>query len=902
MTVRNLDYLLRPRSIAVIGASNRPASLGRTVMRNLLIGDFNGSILPVNPNHRTVAGVLSYPSVGDLPITPDLALICTPPATVPALVAELGNRGTKAAIILTAGFEIAQQQTGIDYRQAILDAARPHLMRLLGPNCVGLLSPHVGLNASFAPAAAQPGKIAFVTQSGALATTVLDWANSRDIGFSHFISLGNCWDVDFGDVLDYLGSDPDTHSILLYIESVTGARKFMSAARAASRNKPVIVIKAGRRAEGAAAAASHTGALAGSDIVYDAAIRRAGMLRVGRIEDLFNTAELLGRDMQITGDRLVVMTNGGGAGVMAADAIGEDGATLTELSEETIAKLDEVLPVNWSRRNPIDIIGDAPTERYAKTLEILADCPEIDATLLIQAPTAINPSIDIAEALLPIVKRSPHPILTCWLGGNTAQAARALYSANRIPDFDTPEKAVDAFSHLVDLRNNRALLAETPPSLPAELRPDRQAAAQIIAKALAEGRSLLSEPEAKEIMACYEIPVVETRVVADTDEALAAADAIGYPVALKILSDDISHKSDVGGVVLDIEDGAQLGAATVSMRERIAALLPNAAIKGFTVQSMARRPQAFELILGAKEDSVFGPILLFGQGGTSVEITGDQAVGLPPMNLTLARHLVEETRISKLLKGYRDRKAVDLEAVYLSIVKIAQLIADLPEVVELDINPLLADSDGVIALDARISIKPSAVSGIRRLAIRPYPKELEETVDISDEKILLRPIRPEDEDEHRRFLETMAPDDIQFRFFGSIKRFGHAQLARLTQIDFDREMAFIAVRPDTGPDNETLGVIRIISDPDNIEAEFALIVHSSMQERGLGNALMHKMIDYCRQRGMERIVGDVLPANQPMLALATKYGFVQDRPTDERVIKLRLDLKALAPSGTAIKR
>ena len=902
MTVRNLDYLLRPRSIAVIGASNRPGSLGRTVMRNLLIGDFNGSILPVNPNHRTVAGVLSYPGVGDLPITPDLALICTPPATVPALVAELGERGSKAAIILTAGFEIVQQQTGIDYRQAILDAARPHLMRLLGPNCVGLLSPHVGLNASFAPAPAQPGKIAFVTQSGALATAVLDWANSRDLGFSHFISLGNCWDVDFGDVLDYLGSDPDTHSILLYIESVTGARKFMSAARAASRNKPVIVIKAGRRAEGAAAAASHTGALAGSDAVYDAAIRRAGMLRVDRIEDLFNTAELLGRDIQITGDRLVVMTNGGGAGVMAADAIGEDGARLTELSEETIAKLDTVLPVNWSRRNPIDIIGDAPTERYAKTLEILAESPEIDATLLIQAPTAINPSIDIAEALLPIIKRSPHPILTCWLGGNTAQAARTLYSANKIPDFDTPEKAVDAFSHLVDFRRNRALLAETPPSLPAELQPDRKTAAKIIAKALAEGRDLLSEPEAKEIMACYEIPVVETRIVADTDEALAAADGIGYPVALKILSDEISHKSDVGGVVLDIEDAEQLRAATVSMRERIDDLMPEAAIKGFTVQSMARRPQAFELILGAKEDAVFGPILLFGQGGTSVEITGDQAIGLPPMNMNLARHLVEETRISRLLKGYRDRKPVDLEAVYLSIVRIAQLIADLPEVIELDINPLLADSDGVIALDARISIRQSAVSGIQRLAIRPYPKELEETVEIGGEALLLRPIRPEDEPEHRRFLETMAPDDIYFRFFGAIKNFGHAQIARLTQIDFDREMAFIAVSPDTGSGDETLGVIRILSDPDNIEAEFAVIVHSSMQERGLGNALMRKMVAYCRQRGMERIVGDVLPNNQPMLALATKYGFVQDRPVDERVIKLRLDLTEARQPGVAASR
>ena len=893
MTVRNLECLFRPASVAVIGASNRPRSIGHLVMRNLLTGGFTGPILPVNPKWETVAGVLAYPDIDHLPRVPDLAVICTPPQTVAGIVTDLGRLGTKAVIILTAGFETLEPESGgTEVRETILSASKPHLLRILGPNCVGLLVPNIGLNASFAHAAARPGKIAFVSQSGALATAVLDWANSRSIGFSHFISLGNCWDVDFGDVLDYLGGDPDTRAILLYMESVTGARKFMSAARAAARNKPVIVIKAGRYAEGAAAAASHTGALAGADGVYDAAIRRAGLLRVDTIEDLFNAAELLGRETRVKGERLAVLTNGGGAGVMAADAMGARCRKLAELSPQTIERLDAVLPANWSKGNPIDIIGDAPGERYAAAFDALAESDEVDAVLLIQAPTAVVPSAEIAEALLPKIKDYPLPVITSWLGGESAVEAKTLFARNGLPVFDSPEDAVGAFSQLVDFRRNQALLAETPPSLQQNHQPNRLAARTVIETALAEGRSMLSEPEAKAVLSCYGIPIVETRIVTDPKEALHAAREFGYPVALKILSDDISHKSDVGGVVLDIEDDGQLEAALTCMAARVSEIRPDAQVKGYTLQPMARRPKAFELIVGANLDPIFGPVVLFGQGGTAVEVISDRALGLLPVNLGLAKRLVEETRVSRLLKGYRDQEAVNLAEVYQSLVNLSQMVIDLPEIEELDINPLLADAAGVLALDARIRVARIESDGIARLAIRPYPKELEETQRLGDREILLRPIRPEDEPQHRVFLETMAPEDIYFRFFGMIRRFEHSQLARLTQIDFDREMAFIAVGQKAGGDCETLGVVRVVCDPDNVEAEFAIIVHSSCKGRGLGSRLLRKMIDYCRARGTQRIVGQVLANNTAMVALARSVGFTVKRGEDEETLEVRLDLTA----------
>lgn len=891
MTIRNLEHLFNPTSVAVIGASKRPHSVGQTVMRNLLISGFDGPILPVNPHYDTVSGVLAYPDVASLPLAPDLAIICTPPKTVPDLIRQLGERGTRAAVVLTAGFEMIEED-GRDFRQECLDAAKPYLLRILGPNCVGILSPHINLNASFAPTISAPGKVAFVSQSGALATAALEWAKEKEVGFSHFVSLGNCWDVDFGDVLDFLGGDPHTHAVLLYMESLTSARKFMSAARAAARNKPVIIVKSGRDADGAAAAASHTGALAGADDIYEAAIRRAGLLRVDRVEDLFNAAELLGRGIRLHGNRLAVVTNGGGIGVMAADALSRHDARLAPLSDDTIQQLDAVLPSNWSRGNPIDIIGDAPAERYAACFDALTKAKEIDAVLLLQAPTAIVPTTEIAEALAEKLKDFRIPVLSCWLGGEPARKAAQIFSAARLSTFPSPEDAVDAFMQLVEFNQNQTMLTETPPSITDHTQPDKMAARAILDHAKAERREMLSEPEAKAILTHYGIPTVETRVVTDENEAVEIAQKLGYPVALKILSDEISHKSDVGGVVLDITSAPILCNVMDGMRNRVQRLKPDATIKGFTLQPMVRRPQSEEIIVGAKTDPVFGPVILFGHGGTATEITADRAIELPPLNLSLARQLVDRTRIGLRLKGYRDHKSADLDAIHDSLIKLSQLIIDLPDIEEIDINPLLADAQGVIALDARIRVCVDCAPEESRLVIHPYPQELEESVSLDDMTLVLRPIRPEDEAQHRAFLDKLTPEDIYFRFFGAIRQFEHTQLARLTQIDYDREMAFIAVADNAQGQEETLGVVRLVSDPDRVTAEFAIIVNSTIKGRGLGKLLMNKMIDHCRSQGIATIKGQVLAENKRMLALANSLDFEKHATEESGIWSVELHLKA----------
>ncbi len=644
MSIRNLNHLFRPQAVALIGASIRPHSVGATVMRNLLADGFEGPIMPVNPKYEAVCGVLTYASVAELPRAPDLAVICTPPMTVPGLISQLGSRGTKAAVVLTAGLNSTSETPARTIQQEMLDAARPHMLRILGPNCVGLIVPALGLNASFAHASIKPGQIAFVSQSGAMATAVLDWARTRGIGFSHSISLGNSADVDFGDTLDYLASDPGTRSILLYIESVKHTRKFMSAARAAARNKPVIALKAGRVAEGAKAAASHTGALAGSDDVYDAAIRRAGMLRVYSIEDLFDAVETLGRAKPVRGDRLAILTNGGGPGVMATDAAIAHGARIAELSKQTLQQLDAVLPATWSKGNPVDIIGDAPAQRYLDALELLAHDPETDAVLFIHAPSAIVQSDKIAQSLAPLVRESQKPLFACWLGGDAVAQARRTFDEAGIPTYDTPEDGVNAFLQLVHYQRNQAALIETPPSIAEDFTPDIAAARKVIQDALAAQRDLLTEPQAKAVLAAYQIPTVETRIAKNPTECARLAGAIGFPVAVKILSAQITHKSDVGGVALDLESAEQVEEAADAMLTRVKQLKSDARIDGFTVQAMARRPEAHELIVGASEDPIFGPVILFGQGGTAVEVIADRSVALPPLNVALAQELVSRTR------------------------------------------------------------------------------------------------------------------------------------------------------------------------------------------------------------------------------------------------------------------
>jgi len=896
MSIRNLDSLFTPDAIAVVGASDRPGSVGATVWRNLRAGGFTGPLMAVNPRRPVLDGVAAVARVADLPRTPELAVVCTPPATVPGLIAELGARGTRAAVVLTAGLDAAQ-------RQAMLDAARPHLLRILGPNGIGLLVPGHGMNASFAHTCAAPGELAFVSQSGALVTAMLDWAQGRGIGFSQVVSLGEHADVDFGDMLDWLASDARTRAILLYIESVSSARKFMSAARAAARNKPVIVVKSGRSAQGQQAAASHTGALAGADWVIDAAIRRAGMLRVDTLQHLFLAAETLARFRRNTAERLLVLTNGGGAGVMAADSAAHMGVALAPLADATRARLDAVLPANWSHGNPVDIIGDAPVQRYLDTWDALQGDPAADAVLFVHAPTAIVPSADIARALVPRVRPAPGQpprLLGCWLGGPAVADAQRQFHEAGIACYPTPEEAVRAFSMLVAYRRNQAQLLETPAALAGPVEPDRDAARALVRAALAAGRTALSEPEAKALLAAYGIPVAATRLVplgaddaASAEAAVAAAQAIGWPVALKVVSPQIPHKSDVGGVALDLGDAAALRAALAAMLARVRRLRPDATLAGLSVQAMVRRAHARELIVGASLDPVFGPVVLFGQGGTAVEVLADRAIGLPPLNEPLARALVARTRVARLLAAWRDTPAADLEAVYRVLIAVSALLADLPELAELDINPLLADPSGAIALDARVRLDAAGPGGAARFAIQPYPQQWVEHIDWQGRALTLRPIRPEDEAQHLDFLADLDPEDIRLRVFYSRRSIEHSELARLTQVDYAREIAFLATERGADGVERTLGVARAVIDPDNHDAEFGIIVRSSLKGGGLGERLMAKLIATLRERGTRRLVATVLAENRRMLELARNLGFtVGPSPEDPGTCAIWLALDA----------
>jgi acetyltransferase len=891
MTIRHLDSMFDPGSVAVIGASARPGSVGATVWRNVREGGFKGPCWAVNPKHTQLDGQACHADVASLPRAPELAIVCTPPATVPGVIEALGLRGTRAAVVLSAGLDAAQ-------RQAMLDAARRHLLRIIGPNCLGLLSPHAGLNATFAHMGVQPGSLAFVSQSGALVTAVIDWANGRGIGFSHCISVGEHADVDFGDLLDWLASDARTRSILLYVESITAARKFMSAARAAARNKPVLVVKAGRSPSGQAAAASHTGALAGSDLVYDAAIRRAGMLRVDTLEELFAAAETLAHfrppppySEAAWLDRMTIITNGGGAGVLAADAAAIAGVAMAPLGEATRAALDAVLPPTWSHANPIDIIGDAPVSRYVAALQALIDDPASGTLLLMHAPTAIVSSADIAAALVPLGRCAPGRLMGCWLGDGAVREARARFRAAGIPCYDRPEEAVRAFSMLVDYRRNQQELLQTPAARGPYASGDWAASGALVGRVLASGREWLSEPEAKELLAAAGVPVVATRVcVPDAEAAMAAARAIGYPVVLKVLSPQILHKSDVGGVLLDLGDDEAVRRAASDILRRVARQQPDAEVTGFSVQAMVQRPRALELIVGASIDPVFGPVILFGQGGTAVEVVADRAIALPPLNAPLARALIGRTRVARLLAGWRDVPAAHLDAIVAALQSVSDLLAAEPRIAEIDINPLLADAQGVVALDARVRVSAAAPGGAAHFAIVPYPAQLEETLTWQGRTLVLRPIRPEDEDQHRAFLERLDPEDIRLRLFYSRRSIEHTELARLTQIDYGREMAFIATAASAEGPNETLAVVRAMRDPDNRDAEFGIVVRSDLKGSGLGERLMRKMVDYLRSQGTLRLVATVLAENHRMLQLARDLGFdVRGSSAGVRDISLTLN-------------
>ncbi len=894
MTIRNLDALLQPKSIALIGATDHAGSVGATVARNLTTAGFRGSVSFVNPKYRTLLGQPCFHNLSAVPLVPELAVIATPPATIPQIAREAAERGTRALAVITAGLDAAT-------KQQMLDAGRSRLVRVLGPNSIGLLLPPIGLNASFSHIAALPGDLAFASQSGALVTAVIDWASARQIGFSQILSLGDMVDVDFGDVLDYLAGDIRSRAILLYMEAVTHAPKFLSAARRAARAKPVIAIKAGRHTAAARAAASHTGRLAGQDSAYEAAFRRAGVLRVTALEDLFEAAEMLARMPRLGGERLMVLTNGGGAGVLAADHLEDEKGVLAELATETRRVLDRHLPPGWSKGNPVDVIGDAGPDRYGTALEGLFADRNADAILAINCPTALASSSDIAKRVLQVAAAAstPKPLLTNWLGDSAAAEARRLFRGAGIPTFETPRAAVGGFMHLVRHLRAQEELIRTPPAMPEGPGPNCDATAVLIQAALAAGRTTLTEVEGKEMLAAYGIPTVPTSTAKDPDAAAMVASrllATHKGVALKIWSDDITHKSDVGGVILDLTTPDAVRTAATTMHERIHDLMPAARINGFTLSPLIRRPKAYELLAGMSVDENFGPMIMFGAGGTAVEVVADTAMALPPLDLKLARDLIACTRIARLLDGFRDRKPVDLNAVAQALVRLSALIVTHPEIRELDINPLLADENGVIALDARVRIADQSREPRTPLAIKPYPANWQKQITVPAlGPVLLRPIRPEDERLYEAFLERVTPEDMRLRLFAPQKELSHKFLARLTQIDYAREMAFVAIAGDNG---ELLGVSRFAADPDYTEAEYAILVRSDLKGRGIGWALMQQLIDYARETGMRQLFGSVLSVNTNMLRMCSELGFrIEADPDDSAVRLVRLDVEDVSPAG-----
>lgn len=872
MSIRNLDKMFQPQSIAVIGASDKVRSVGAALMSNLARAGFRGPILPVNPRAASVHGIEAYKDVASLPSTPDLAVIATPPDTVPSLIAELGSRGTRAAVVLTAGFAEGEIATGKERATQLLSAARPYLLRIVGPNCLGIAVPAVGLNATFAPAALLPGHIAFLTQSGAMATTVLDWALPRRIGFSAIVSMGDMSDVDFGDLLDYFALDEATHAILIYAEAVTHARKFMSAARRAARVKPVIVVKGGRAEAGARAAASHTGALAGADVVYEAAFRRAGMLRVSEVEELFDAAATLARMSPQRGDRLAIVTNGGGAGVLATDRLIEEGGHLAALSADTITRLNAVLPPTWSHSNPVDLIGDADAARYANAVEILSQDANVDALLVAYCPTAIVSSADAAKGLAGSLSRpgaAPHKnVFACWMGeANVADGRSQLIAAN-VPDFETPERAVRAFMYLVRYQQSQDLLLQTPSSVAPSPEIDIKRTRDLIHRTIADGREWLDTAEIAEFLACYGIPFARTAAAADAKAATAAAQRIKSTVALKIRSRDIVHKSDVGGVVLNLA-GSEVEVAAQRMIENVTRAVPNARIDGFTVQEMIHRPGAYELIAGVTTDPTFGPVVLFGHGGTAVEIVGDKSLELPPLNTMLARAQIERTRIAALLKGYRDRPAADIAGVANVLMQLSRIVADHAEISEIDINPLLCDPRGVMAVDARIRVRATTDAAQARLAIRPYPQQLETTLSSLEGQIFTaRPIKPEDEPALRRFADEVDPGDLWHAAFAPLRDRTHETAARLSQIDYDREMTIVAW------DGERMaGLARSAADPDFESAECAVIIRSDLREKGLATRLLGTLVEAIAAQGIKQAVL-IFPAGRPrLLNISAELGF-----------------------------
>ncbi len=881
-----LRPLLAPRSVALVGATEGAGTLGAIVYRNLAAGGLRGALYAVNPKHREIFGQRAYARLTDLPRPPDVAVVVTPAHTVPGIVEDAAAAGVKAAVVLSSGFGEAGAE-GRALQEEVLKAAKQGGVRILGPNCLGMMRTDCGLNATFARTPALPGKLALVSQSGAICGAILDWAHGAQLGFSSVVSLGGAIDVDFGEVLDFLTADAASDAILLYVEGIRDARRYVSALRAASRVKPVIALKVGRHASGSRAASSHTGALVGSDAVFDAALRRAGAVRVKTYTQLFAAARVLASGRRTEGERLAIVTNGGGPGVIAADSAADNGVPLATLSESTLSVLDEELPAQWSHANPIDIIGDAPPARFAAAAAAALADPGVDALLAMYSPVAVTAPEDAARALADAARGSRKPVLAAWLGDIGPSASRACLDAQGIPDFYTPENAVEAFSFLCAHRRNQAQLMQVPG---AQREPDAPpadlAAAQAIRnRALAENRELLTEHEAKALLAAFRLPVPESVVCRDKESAVAAARRIGFPAVIKLHSPDITHKTDVGGVRLNLQSTEMVASAFDDMLRHVRALRPQARIEGVVVQPMLRFAHAREVLVGVATDPVFGPVISFGAGGVSVEAVRDSAVALPPLNSMLAQELMQRTAIFRLLAGYRTIPAADLGALAGVLVGVSQMVCALPWLKEMDLNPVLAHPGGAVIADARVVIDPKSEAPPRygHMAIHPYPVELEGAIRLRDgREVPVRPIRPEDAERERRFVERLSENSRYLRFMQYLKQLPSRMLARFTQLDYDRELALVALWQD-----EFIAVARYAPNEDGMTAEFAVTVADEWQRKGLGYALLERLSDAARAAGYKALVGNILEANRDMLDLAAHFGCVETSRSGNEVTVVR---------------
>lgn len=899
MSTYRLDSIFRPRAVAVVGSQSRPRSVGRAVVENLLASGFSGPIGLVNKHPSPMDGVATVRHLHELPWTPDLVVIATPAATVPQLAAEAAEKGAAAVVVLTAAMG-----SGPGSPAAQLEAlTREKGLRVLGPNCLGVIAPHARLNASLASRFPKAGDLALISQSGAISGGLVEWSMSQPVGFSAVVSLGDALDVDFADLLDYFATDSRTRAILLYVEAIRDARKFMSAARAAARTKPVVVVKSGHGGspQVTPAGSTHTQNLARPNAVYGAAFRRAGLLRVRSLHELFAAARTLGQVRPFQGRRLAILTNGGGVGALSVDHLYEQGGSLATLSEATRDALDRILPVGWSRTNPVDLLTDIDADRYAATIDALLADPGNDALLAVNVPTVLSSSSEAAHAVTRVLsQRSGHgtrkPVFTVWLGNDPQ--AEAVLDAAQVPRYPNESDAVAGFMHLVRHREVQAALMETPPSLPEDFSPDVALARTLVDSALDAGQTWLDPLATTQLLAAYGIPMAPLWRADDAEDAARIAAPLlaeGATVAVKILSPDIPHKSDVDGVRLNLANANAVREAAAGILQRARERRPEARIEGVLVQPTVLRPKARELIAGIADDPVFGPVIAFGRGGTAVEVINDQAVALPPLDLRLAHELIARTRVSRVLKAYRDVPAADERAVALVLVKLAQLAADIPEIQQLDINPLLADREGVVAVDARIAVARGRAlhkgRGHPRFAIFPYPKEWERTIELADgQPALVRPVRPEDDAMFREFFTHVTDEDLRLRFFQSVRHFSHEFIARLTQLDYARSIALVAIHPQT---HEMLGAVRLHADANYEKGEYGILVRSDLKGHGIGWKLMQIMIEYARWLGLKVIEGQVLRENRTMLAMCESLGFtVKLDPDDPTLMNVSLPVLA----------